>query len=342
MLTTKMSLRVLAPATLFLGLFGCSSQGARSDGGGDKAAPIVASAIPVEVGSAYEVAERVVLPKVAPEDHSSLHNVFELSPNIISGSEPHGEEAFRILQAKGVRTILSVDGKVPDAEAAARYGMRYVHIPIQYKGISKSEVAKIAKTFRELKGPFFVHCFHGKHRGPAAAALGRLVVDSLSREQAVAEMRQWCGTAKSYDGLYETIARTTIPDPETTARLDFDFPAAHELEGVAGAMVPLVRAHDHLKDLVKRDFAADPEHPDVDALQEATKLASLFERMNALDSSDYGDDFRGWLKDSIRASSDLRDHLRTMRDGGTEASLAKKALAQVSASCKACHDVYRN
>ena len=71
------------------------------------------------------------------------------------------------------------------------------------------------KTFRELDGPFYVHCFHGKHRGPAAAAaLGRIAVDGVPREQAIAEMRQWCGTSEKYEGLYRTIAEVLRPDAE--------------------------------------------------------------------------------------------------------------------------------
>ena len=41
----------------------------------------------------------------------------------------------------GVKTILSVDGKTPDVEAAKKLGMRYVHVPIQYRGITESERA---------------------------------------------------------------------------------------------------------------------------------------------------------------------------------------------------------
>ncbi|MCA8969760.1 MAG: cytochrome c [Planctomycetes bacterium] len=332
-----------AVLTLSCALMACSSQSARrSTQTSTEGTQVVAAAMPKANGSAYEAADRVHLPKVEPEDHPSLHNVFALSKNIISGSEPHGEEAFAILKAKGIRTILSVDGKVPNAEMAARYGMRYVHVPIQYKGMNEDEVTKISKTFRELPGPFYVHCFHGKHRGPAAAALGRLVVDGLGREQAIAEMRQWCGTSKSYEGLYETIARTEVPDATITEALDFEFPAAHPLDGVPGSMVPIVRANDHLKDLAKRDFETDPAHPDVDALHEAGKIASLFEQASKLDSSDYGDDFRQWMQDAVRHSGELRDELQKMKDGAGDVEAAKRAFSGVAASCKACHGVYRN
>ena len=134
--------------------------------------------------TAYEAAGSLVtLDVVPPQEFPGLHHVFSLSDNIISGAEPDGDRALAEIASMGVKTILSVDGKAPDVETARDYGMRYVHVPIQYKGISTDELLVITKTFREAEGPFYVHCFHGKHRGPAAAAVGRLVIDGLSREQ---------------------------------------------------------------------------------------------------------------------------------------------------------------
>ena len=43
---------------------------------------------------------------------------------------------MRLIADMGVKTILSVDGKIPDAEEAAKYGIRYVHVPIRYGGIT--------------------------------------------------------------------------------------------------------------------------------------------------------------------------------------------------------------
>lgn len=301
-------------------------------------------------GTAFEEAVRIPLPTVLPENHETLRNVFHLGTRIVSGSEPHGEDAFRVLAGKQIRTIITVDGKVPDKAMAAKFGMRYVHIPIQYSGISQAEIAQLAKTFREQPGPFFVHCFHGRHRGPAAAAIGRLVLDGVAREKAIAEMRQWCGTSKTYEGLYRTIAMATIPSAEQTAALDFEFPAAHPMGGVAGSMVPIVRARDHLRELRKRAWRTDEAHPDVDALNEADKLLTLFEQLRMVDSSEYDDDYRGWIEDSVRQTRGLRDALREQRAGRAKSGVESEeklehigrhfdALLQ---TCNACHDEYRN
>lgn len=290
------------------------------------------------VENAYEAAGEPALAKTAPEELPGLHNVFHLSEHIISGSEPHGEEAFARLAAMGVKTILSVDGKVPDEEAAARHGMRYVHVPIHYSGISTDELVRIVKTFREAEGPFFVHCFHGKHRGPAAAAVGRLVLDGAPRERALAEMRQWCGTSSKYEGLYRTIASGEMPATAATARYAWDFPAAHPIAGFRQAMVEVARHWDNLVALEKRDWKVDPDHPDIDARNEAAKLAGLNLRAYDLDEVRKApEDFRDWMQTSVEASTKLMKALEQ-----AENAKASKALRVLKHNCASCHASYRN
>jgi len=292
----------------------------------------------IGVANAYEAAGRRKLAEQAPEESSGLHNVYQLSESVISGSEPHGDEAFERLAAMGVTTILSVDGKVPDEAAAARHGMRYVHVPIHYSGISEDELVRIAKTFREVEGPFYVHCFHGKHRGPAAAAVGRLVLDGAPRTQTLAEMRQWCGTSSKYEGLFQTIASGGMPSSQVTARYAWDFPAAHPLGGFRHAMVEVARHWDNLVALEKRDWQPDPKHPDVDAKNEAAKLADLFARANGLaEVKKAPEDFRDWMDTSVEESDKL---LRSLNAG--ESAKASKALRVVKQSCASCHAGYRN
>jgi hypothetical protein len=294
-------------------------------------------------GSGYDTALRVKLPETPPEEHTGLHNVYHLSAAIVSGSEPHGEAAFAKLREMGIHTILSVDGKVPDAALAAKYGMTYVHVPIQYKGISDEELTQIAKTFREKDGPFYVHCFHGKHRGPAAAAVGRIVVDGVGREEAIAEMRQWCGTSPSYEGLYLAIAEGPIPDRRRTSSYRWDFPSAHPFGGFRQAMIEVSRADDNLKYLSKHGWQPGADHPDVDALNEASKLASALERAARLDEvAGKPADFRGWLDESAATSAELARSLRDWREGRASADAVSAAYKRVADGCTACHDVYRN
>ena len=297
--------------------------------------------------SAYEAAAAVPLPNLAPVETSGLHNVYRLSDSIISGSEPHGEAALEDIARMGVKTILSVDGKVPDAETAAKYGLRYVHVPIQYKGLKDDEVAKIAKTFRELEGPFYVHCFHGKHRGPAAAAIGRVALDGVAREEAIAEMRQWCGTSSKYEGLYRAIALKDVPTAAETAVYPFGFESAHQFEGTRTAMIPMGRHFDNLTLIKKAGWKVDPEHPDLDPLQEATQLHQLFATCQKMDdTAAYADDYHGWMQASFDASAQLVRFLSECKTETCTAEEVSRELATaydvVSKACADCHKAYRD
>ena len=305
----------------------------------------VAPPAPLATADAYAAAELVKLPATPAEEKPGLHNVYTLSSNVISGSEPHGEEALRELAARGVKTIVSVDGKEPDAATASRLGMRYVHIPIQYRGLQHDELLALAKTFRELEGPFYVHCFHGKHRGPTGAAVARFVLDGASRQEVLAEMRQWCGTSVKYKGLYESVANLDMPTEVESETFDFDFPAAHPLGGLRESMITIPRAFDAVGDLGKNRFAPDPHQPDLDAANEAEILVQTFGRLDdQARTTDAPEDWQGWMKASLRESTTLRDRLLVVRAKG-DAMAIDEALAahdRLNKVCVACHASYRD
>lgn len=308
--------------------------------------PADLTAEPVNVAAeetAYHRALRVELADQKPENGRGLLNVHRLSDHIISGSEPENEEAFKRMAELGVKTILSVDGKAPDVEGARRHGMRYVHVPIQYRGITEDELLRIAKTFHELEAPFYVHCFHGKHRGPAAAAVGRVLLDGVSRDQALAEMRQWCGTSGKYEGLYQVIASRALPTRETTTALAWDFPSQVRFDGLRLAMVEMTRIHDHLKALDERDWNIDPNHPDLDPVHEASRLAELMGRAVSDACGDETESFRHAMTDMADEVRSLEALLKRVKKGDEDARIeASATMKSIKQSCVDCHRVYRN
>lgn len=298
-------------------------------------------------GTAYEAAATVPLPKVAPGNYPGMANVYRLSDTIISGSEPHDAEALAQLAAWGVKTVLSVDGKAPDVESAEALGLRYVHVPIRYSGITEDQVSCIAKTFREMEAPFYVHCFHGKHRGPAAAAIGRVALDGLERERAIAEMRQWSSTASKYEGLYSTVAVSDIPSAEQTAAYDFDFASARQFDGVREAMIVLTRSFDEVKLMAKSEWKATSEHPDIDPLQSAVQVSQLMNACGEMEeSAAYPEDFQEMMADSRQHLGDLVQFLTDCRVEGTSEYVRNEQLdasfKAAAASCTKCHATYRN
>lgn len=302
-----------------------------------------APSVSVPVGTAYDRALSVKLPEQDGENGHGLLNVHRLSPHIISGSEPEGEVAFERMAALGVKTILSVDGKAPDVESARRHGMRYVHVPIQYRGITEDELLRIAKTFHELEAPFFVHCFHGRHRGPAAAAVGRILLDGVSRDRALAEMRQWMGTSGKYVGLYEVIASRALPTREVSASLAFDFAPQVRFDGLRLAMIESTRIWDHLRAFDKRGWTVDPEHPDLDPAHEASRLAELLDRTNADACGDEPEGMRQGMTDMADQVRVLEGLVRKIKQGDADAVRdASATMKSIKQSCNSCHRAYRN
>lgn len=339
----------LVPAALAVltALGACTT---RADEGAVRVAAAIAPPLAI-AGSAFEAAALTTLPATPPDELPGLHNVYRLSATIVSGSEPAGDAAFAQLAAMGVKTILSVDGKVPDSDAAAAHGLRTVHVPIGYDGFKPGELLDIVKTFRELPGPFYLHCFHGKHRGPAAAAVGRVVLDGAPRELALAEMRQWCGTSPDYEGLYQAIATLPFPDEASTAAHAFDFAPARSSGGLREVMVAAPRVHDVLIEMGRRGWTVDPLHPDLDPVNEAEILAQLMLGLEGHpETLAQTEDFRARMTEARELSASFVVTLRAARAGlapeqplaGDAAERAQDAFERLGASCKSCHRAYRD
>ncbi|MDB2575807.1 hypothetical protein N9243_00480 [bacterium] len=336
-----------APAALLLAVAVISCQagegGVRVESAGSVTTQ-VAPPLPLE-GSAWDAAGAFALPEVPPGNYPGLHNVYRFSDRIITGSEPVDREALAQLGAWGVKTILSVDGKAPDVEGAEQLGLRYVHVPIQYKGITEEQVLQIAKAFRELEAPFYVHCYHGRHRGPAAAAIGSVALDGLNRDRAIAEMRHWCTTAKKYEGLYLTVATAEFPTAVETAAYDFDFASAQGTSGLREAMITLTRSWDEVKLVRKNGWQPSADHPDIDPLRSASTVLQHLDACAAMDeTATFADDFREWLTDSREGTGKMVELLTDCRaapgvDRSAELELVYEAVAE---SCLECHSVYRN
>ena len=114
-----------------------------------------------------------------PRDLTGLHNVVAYHDGFYSGGVPESNAGFDTLSAMGVRTIISVDGAVPDVDAAKARGIRYIHLPIGYNGFDESRKKELVRATRDAMyvGPVYMHCHHGKHRsagaaGTVAASLG--------------------------------------------------------------------------------------------------------------------------------------------------------------------------
>ena len=140
-----------------------------------------------------------------------VRNVYRLSPRIITGGAPDLETGFAELQKLGVQTIVSVTDTTPDEEAAKKYGMKYLHVPLDYDGISPEQRDKILGAAAENSAPVYIHCNSGRNRGATAAALCLIGIEGKSNEEALSWMKTR-GVDEKNQPLFEAV-RNFQPEP---------------------------------------------------------------------------------------------------------------------------------
>jgi protein tyrosine phosphatase (PTP) superfamily phosphohydrolase (DUF442 family) len=272
----------------------------------------------------------------AHESHA-LHNVHHFG-KLISGGVPEGDPAFDELKAMGVKTIISVDGSTPDVPRASARGMRYVHIPITYAEVPEKQKLEIARAIRDLPGPVYIHCHHGKHRSPAATAAAAVALGLATPDEGVAFMKT-AGTAPNYTGLYQCVAEATAVSARSLSSASNAFPAVQKPEGMVAAMVEVNLAYEHLGEIRTAGWTTPKDHPDLVPAAEAGRLADQL-RFSGEDprSRAKGDDYAAKLADAIVKASALEEGI--VRGEPKDQLEGKWKL--VAASCKDCHAVYRD
>ncbi len=281
-------------------------------------------------------------PDIAPDaihslEATDLHNVIRYGQGVVGGSAPDSVEQFDALAAMGVKTILSVDGATPMVEVAEARGIRYIHIPTQYAGVGTKESLQLAKALRDAPRPIYIHCHHGKHRGPAAAALALVQLGEIDNEVAL-QLLVDAGTSPSYPGLYacvreaKPVAATTLNDPA------IDLPSVATVSGMVGHMAAIDRHFDNVKLLHATEWAVPKSHPDLVPAAEAgvveNHLRSLLSDKSMLE---YDDAFVSEMQESQILAKLLEDSLAQ-----NDLTQANTHFARLVASCSRCHDVYRN
>lgn len=271
-------------------------------------------------------------------ESSGIHNLAEVAPGLLRGAQPEGDGAFALLASLGVKTILTVDGARPDVEAAAKHGLRYVHVPIEYSGITREEQVKIARVAVDLPGPLFVHCHHGKHRGPAACGIAWMAREGVAPETVVADMRK-AGTDPRYAGLYgDVVAFRPVSREELAKVSDADLPPAARTPDLVEAMVQVDKTFDRMKAVRKAGWKSPEDMPDVHPSHEARILAERFREITRLEEvGRRKEDFKGWLADAEKAAWEMEKAIE-----GGDADGAARSLDVVNTTCNSCHGVYRN
>lgn len=264
------------------------------------------------------------------EAAEGAHNIVPISARVWSGPRPTPED-FARLKELGVRTAINVDGARPDIAAAKAVGIRYLHIPIGYDGIPDAAAAALAKALREVEGPFYIHCHHGKHRGPAMAAIALRLETGADATEARQVMEE-AGTSADYAGLWRDVEAF---DAREIADLE---PELHEIAPVGRmteAMASLDMNWDHLLMLQENDWGALEAHPDLVAVEEAKQMLEIYEAL--LRTGRYREDFGRMLVDGVNSARALQSAIAS-----GDAAARAAAMKAAKASCAACHKDYRN
>ena len=267
-----------------------------------------------------------------------LHNLMQLSDNIWSGSEPVGDEAFASLKTLGVQTIVSVDGAIPDIEMAKKYGIGSVHIPFGYDTIPLSAQVSLTRAARQSKTPLYIHCHHGQHRGPAAAAIvcrAKGLVDSAG----ALKIMENAGTSRDYQGLWRDVEDYTVPSDETALP---QLVEVAKVESLPAAMARIDRNFDNLTRCAATSWNAPAAHPDLSAWQEALQLKERLHEANRQLSEKkhaaaYDAMFRKLLTESDSAAQALHAALHA-----NDTTSATAAFMSLQKNCKQCHVMYRD
>ena len=275
----------------------------------------------------------------APLELPGIQNAFRLTPRILSGSQPEGEEGFAALARAGVKLIISVDGEKPRVELAGKQGLRYVHLPIGYDGISATRVIELAKAAAPDAGKIFVHCHHGRHRGPAAAGVICEAVAGWSPAQAEAWLRQ-AGTGGDYPGLYRAVRDFVMPAAGQIAAIG-PLPETAKTPALVDAMVAMDGALDGLKEQLRRDWNAEDTPASRPSAHAALALTEqIHELARTGEMASRPEEFRRLLAETENSAAAL---LRLAGgDGPSTAEAVHSGLKRLMQSCAACHKAYRN
>ncbi|WP_147867172.1 protein-tyrosine phosphatase family protein [Stieleria maiorica] len=273
-----------------------------------------------------------------------LPNAIRIHPRVISGGLPAGGAGFRELRRLGVETVISVDGARPDVELAREHGLRYVHLPHGYDGVPEQRVRELAKAVRQLDGPVYLHCHHGKHRSPAAASVACVAAGLIPKSQSV-KVLQLAGTSPHYRGLYQAARDVDRIDHDLLDALEVRFQASVDVPPMAEAMVSLEQSHHHLQKIAAADWKSPPDHPDLDPPHQALLLREHFTELLRTEATQQESDaFIQIMRHSEETARSLEKTLRRWDAAMTPQPPAalNQQLRQITSDCKSCHQRFRD
>lgn len=277
-------------------------------------------------------------------DSRHLPNLLHVAPGVYSGGLPEGALAFQELAELGIKTIISVDGMKPDVATAKLFNLPYVHLPHGYDGVPEARGKELAKAILELPRPIYIHCHHGKHRSPAASAVGCVIAGLLQPADAEGLLRL-AGTSPHYRGLFLTARSARTLDRTELSNMQVTFMEVAPIPPMAEAMVQIEKHFHHMEILKQSCWQAAATHPDLVPAQEVLLLREIYTELLRTDpwaQSDPG--FRKHLAVGEMHLREMEKILKkniSVQDSDLLENLNSR-LQAVQTNCRDCHHEFRD
>ncbi|MBL22229.1 MAG: hypothetical protein CMJ37_05295 [Phycisphaerae bacterium] len=247
----------------------------------------------------------------------------QLTPQIFVGPRPLPNQ-IKELTAMGIKKVISVDALPPEASLWTE-GIQVRHLPLGYRDLPKPLQLRLA---RELSiGPVktYIHCHHGKHRGPAAALAALRNLDQIDP----AEAKIWldrCGVA--YQGLRQAVQNA---QPESSEDIQSSTPLQEVV--ATRSLSRLMAEIDQVWDRLKK--VPSPSDPKVRTQQEdAAHLLDLF-RLSSESAGPVDPAYPKQMQQAIKLATTLEAQLQDGQD-------AAELRSDLHISCRACHRAFRD
>jgi len=257
-----------------------------------------------------------------------------LDHDIWTGAAPADATAMRTLFDAGIRTVISVDA-LPSPLAPAGVEMRRVHLPVGYDGLSATVQDALLVAWRDCSKPLYIHCHHGKHRGPAAAVtllrrLGRIdVAEGFTTLRA-------CGTSFAYPGLYQSMREATGVTSATLQALEIPLQEHYQVGSLTAGMAALDRSWENVLESQRGGWQRTQRHPDAAPTAETAAVTEHL-RVIATMPHAYPQSFDSALARVIEASTRLEAAVAR-----GDFLMAGRLASWMDSSCVACHAGHRD
>ena len=276
---------------------------------------------------------------------AELPNAVWIHEHLLSGSQPDRVTGFSALRDLGIQTIISVDGIIPDVQGAREHGLRYVHLPIGYDDVPAHRMHELARAMLDLPRPIYIHCHHGKHRGPAAAAAGCITAGVISRACGIQVLHR-AGTAPGYRGLWNSVRSARRADAQELAAVNVDYSETIEPSPLVDAMNRLEARMEHVELLVKQRLNSNSPDLHVGTKHHALLLREQFTELERLGPVlNRPRDFQILLAESRRQAAVLGSLLQPSAEEHVSAlhqPRLETAIRTIRSQCDNCHRRFRD